>query len=88
MFSLSKIYIGIVQYGIVDVLHFLLEQRMRRTLRPHEDALLDFAVNMLVRQLFADKAVVFHSITSGVLTFVINGGLRVLSYRRQRRDAE
>lgn len=79
-FSMRGMLIAVVCYGISDTLNFLLERRVNRTLRPHEDALLDFATSMLVREAFRDERVLFVSVRSGLETFALNGGLRLWTY--------
>lgn len=53
---------------------------MNRTLRPHEDALLDFSTSLLVREAFGDKSVLLASAGSGFVTLGVNGGLRLWAY--------
>lgn len=69
-----------VCYAVTDVLSFFLERGMRRTLRPHEDALLDFAANMLVQEAFGAEGVFISSVVSGLLTFGLSAGLRLWAY--------
>ena len=79
-FSVHRMCVAAVCYGVYDVLNFLLERRMNRTLRPHEDALLDFSTSLLVREAFGDKSVLLASAGSGFVTLGVNGGLRLWAY--------
>lgn len=87
-FSVHGACAALVCYGVFDALSFLLERRMGRTLRPHEDALLDFATSMLVREAFGEVRVLLASAGSGMCTFALNGGLRLWAYLHRDKGAK
>lgn len=87
-FSVHGACVAAVSYCVYDALCFLLERRMGRTLRPHEDALLDFATSMLVREAFKEDRVLFASAVGGLGTFGLNAGLRLWAYFHRDKGTE